>query len=93
MVKERAAGCEASSHHRLTYPYSVVDVLDTPDGSPACFMGKRFGAVSNPLQPRPNYSHCGLVQLLLGQRPEALRSRRRQRAVMPEQPSLFGLTP
>ena len=31
--------------------------------------------------------------LVFGQRPEALRSRRRQRAVIPEQPSLFGLTP
>ena len=31
--------------------------------------------------------------LIFGQRPEALRSRRRQRPVIPEQPSLFGLTP
>ena len=31
--------------------------------------------------------------LIFGQRPEALRSRRRQRAVIPEQTSLFGLTP
>lgn len=30
--------------------------------------------------------------LIFGQRPEALRSRRRQRAAIPEQPSLFGLT-
>jgi hypothetical protein len=31
--------------------------------------------------------------LVFGQRPEALRSRRRQRTVISEQPSLFGLTP
>ena len=31
--------------------------------------------------------------LVFGQRPEALRTRRRQRAVIPEQPSLFGLIP
>ena len=31
--------------------------------------------------------------LVFGQRPEALRGRRRQRSVIPEQPSLFGLTP
>jgi hypothetical protein len=31
--------------------------------------------------------------LVFGQRPEPPRSRSRQRTVMPEQPSLFGLTP
>jgi len=31
--------------------------------------------------------------LVFGQRPEVLRSRRRQRTAIPEQPSLFGLTP
>ena len=31
--------------------------------------------------------------LIFGQRPEALRSRRRQRTVVPEQPSLFDMTP